>query len=37
VTYTLGRDGLRVITAGGDEMAFPYHDVLTTHALSRGA
>jgi hypothetical protein len=31
VTYTLDREGLRVITAGGDEKAFPGHDVLTTH------
>ena len=37
VTYTLGRDGLRVITATGVEMAFPRHDVLTTHALARVA
>ena len=32
VTYTLTRQGLRVITAGGDEKAFAGHDVLTTHA-----
>jgi len=32
VTYTLNRDGLRVLTANGDERAFPVHDVLTTHA-----
>jgi hypothetical protein len=31
VTYALDRDGLRVVTAGGDEKAFPLHDVLTTH------
>ncbi|BCJ56545.1 hypothetical protein Asp14428_80200 [Actinoplanes sp. NBRC 14428] len=31
VTYMLSRDGLRVLTAGGDEKAFPPHDVLTTH------
>ena len=31
VTYTLDRDGLRVLTANGDEKAFPGHDVLTTH------
>jgi hypothetical protein len=37
VRYTLGRDGLRVVTAAGDEMAFPSHDVLTTHAVSRSA
>ena len=32
VTYTLNREGLRVLTATGDEKAFPGHDVLTTHA-----
>ncbi|MFI7603031.1 hypothetical protein [Actinoplanes sp. NPDC049681] len=32
VTYTLSREGLRVLTAAGDEKAFPGHDVLTTHA-----
>jgi hypothetical protein len=32
VTYTLSRQGLRVLTATGDEKAFPGHDVLTTHA-----
>jgi hypothetical protein len=32
VTYTLNRQGLRVLTATGDEKAFPGHDVLTTHA-----
>jgi hypothetical protein len=32
VTYALDRAGLRVITAAGDEKAFPGHDVLTTHA-----
>jgi hypothetical protein len=37
VTYTLGRDGLRVVTASGDEKAFPKHDVLTTQALARAA
>jgi len=31
VTYTLTRDGLRLLTATGDEKAFPGHDVLTTH------
>jgi hypothetical protein len=35
VTYTMGREGLRVITATGDEKAFPQHDVLTTVALTR--
>jgi hypothetical protein len=33
VTYTLSRDGLRVLTATGDEKAFPGHEVLTTHAV----
>jgi hypothetical protein len=37
VTYTISRAGLRVITAAGDEKAFPPHDVLTTHALARTA
>ncbi|GAA3341469.1 hypothetical protein GCM10020358_32930 [Amorphoplanes nipponensis] len=31
VTYTLTREGLRLLTAAGDEKAFPGHDVLTTH------
>ena len=35
VTYTLNRQGLRVLTATGDEKAFPGHDVLTTHARPR--
>ena len=35
VTYTIGREGVRVITATGDEKAFPWHDVLTTVALTR--
>jgi hypothetical protein len=37
VTYTIGREGLRVLTATGDEKAFPRHDVLTTHALTKAA
>jgi hypothetical protein len=37
VTYTIGAAGLRVITASGDEKAFPRHDVLTTHAYARTA
>ena len=37
VTYTIGREGLRVVTAAGDEKAFPRHDVLTTHVLARAA
>ena len=32
VTYTLSRDGLRLVTAGGSERLIPRHDVLTTHA-----
>ena len=37
VAYTIGREGLRVITATGDEKAFPQHDILTTIALTRPA
>ena len=37
VTYTLGREGLRVVTATGDEKAFPLHDVLTTQAFAKAA
>lgn len=33
VTYTLGRAGLRVISADGDETIFSGHEVLTTHVL----
>lgn len=33
VTYTLNREGLRLLTATGDEKAFPGHDVLTTYVL----
>lgn len=32
VRYTLGRKGLRVLLASGEEIVFPQHDVLTTHA-----
>ena len=32
VSYALDRVGLRVVTAAGDEKAFPMHDVLTTLA-----
>jgi hypothetical protein len=32
VRYSLSREGLRVLTASGDEKAFPGHDILTTHA-----
>lgn len=35
VTYTLTRQGLRVVTAAGDERAFRCHEVLTTHARRR--
>lgn len=31
VTYTLSREGLRLVTACGSERHFPRHDVLTTH------
>ena len=37
VTYTLSRDGLRLITAGGSERHFSRHEVLTTHARRRAA
>jgi hypothetical protein len=37
VTYTLGREGLRVLTATGDEKAFPRHDILTTQVLAKAA
>jgi hypothetical protein len=32
VTYSLGREGLRVVTNTGDEKAYPGFDILTTHA-----
>ena len=32
VSYVLDRAGLRVVTATGDEKAFPVHDVLQTFA-----
>ncbi len=31
VSYTLSRDGLRVLTAAGEQY-IPRHEVLTTHA-----
>lgn len=31
VSYTLDREGLRVLTATGDETTFAGHEVLTTH------
>ncbi|MFG1604504.1 hypothetical protein [Actinoplanes sp. NPDC049265] len=34
VRYLLGRRGLRVVTATGEEILFPRHDVLTTYAES---
>ncbi len=37
VTYTLGREGLRVVTATGDQTAFPEHEVLTIQVLARAA
>ena len=33
VTYTLGRAGLRILSAGGQETVFGCHEVLTTHVL----
>jgi len=37
VTYTLGRDGLRLITGDGAERHFASHEVLTTHVRRRAA
>lgn len=37
VTYTLGRDGLLLITGDGSERYFSRHDVLTTHARRQAA
>ena len=37
VCYTLGRRGLRVVTACGREYVFARHDVLTTHARTAAA
>ena len=37
VEYTIGRDQIRVISATGDELMFPRHEVLTTHAVARAA
>ena len=37
VTYTLGRDGLLLITGDGSERYFPRHEVLTTHARREAA
>lgn len=37
VTYTLSREGLRLVTATGREELFPRHEVLTTHAQRRAA
>ena len=31
VRYTLSRRGLHVLTAAGEEIVFPHHEVLTTH------
>ncbi|MBU2664250.1 hypothetical protein KOI35_12175 [Actinoplanes bogorensis] len=36
VRYTLGRDGLRVVTESG-ERHFPPHEILHTHAKRRAA
>jgi hypothetical protein len=32
VRYTLGRRGLHVVLATGEEIVFPQHEVLTTRA-----
>jgi hypothetical protein len=37
VSYTLNRDGLRLVTSGGTERSFARHDVLTTHVRRRAA
>lgn len=37
VTYTLSRDGLRLVTSAGRERHFPSHEVLTTHARRQAA
>jgi len=37
VTYTLSRDGLRLVTSAGSERLIPSHEVLTTHAHRRAA
>ena len=37
VTYTLGREGLRLVTGDGQERRFPSHEFLTTHARRRAA
>ncbi|HEU4348620.1 MAG TPA: hypothetical protein VFR35_12635 [Actinoplanes sp.] len=37
VLYMLGRWGLRVVLATGEEVLFPPHDVLTTHARTAAA
>ncbi|HET6479467.1 MAG TPA: hypothetical protein VFG35_05395 [Actinoplanes sp.] len=37
VRYTLGREGLWLVTAGGGEHRFAPHEVLTTHARRRAA
>ena len=37
VTYTLSRDGLRLVTAMGDERLIPRHDMLTTHVRTTNA
>ena len=37
VRYTLGRDGLRLVTAGGTERHFAPNEILTTHTRRRAA
>jgi hypothetical protein len=37
VTYTLSREGLRLVTSAGREELIPRHEVLTTHARCRAA
>ena len=33
IHYTLGRAGLRMLTADGTETLIPQHEILTTHVL----
>jgi hypothetical protein len=37
VTYTLSREGLRLVTSAGRERSFPSHEFLTTHASRKAA
>jgi hypothetical protein len=37
VTYTLSRDGLRLVTSAGSERLIPRHEMLTTHVRKAAA